>query len=193
MAKFCSECGKELAEDEVFCTKCGAKVGGSSSPTISIPDSVSNVASSVNVGGNKKKILIAVGLVLLFLVGCFAFAGGGGGSKMTVKADEMIDAYIRDQGTAEKTYKDKNVSITGVVMHKQQFKDSNDFNITLAYKAAAGRKYYIDISVPAEKVEIVNKAEEGKYISVSGKCVGIVPQDEPTKVSVQIRADKINQ
>ena len=192
MAKFCSECGKELAEDEVFCTKCGAKVGGNSTPTISIPDSVSNVANSVNVGGNKKKIWIAVGLVVLFLIGCFAFSGGVG-SNMAVKSDEMIDAYIRDQGTAEKTYKDKNVSITGVVMHKQQFKDSNDFNITLAYKAAAGRNYYISIIVPAEKVEIVNKAEEGKYISVSGKCVGIVPQDEPTKVSVQIKADKINQ
>ena len=90
-------------------------------------------------------------------------------------------------------YKDKNLNVTGMVLHKDQFKNSNDFNLTLAAQNAAGRSYSIEIDIPADKVEIVNKAEEGKYISVQGTCVGIVKQDNPTTVSVQIKADKINQ
>lgn len=30
MAKLCSKCGKEIAEDATFCNFCGAKVGDSS-------------------------------------------------------------------------------------------------------------------------------------------------------------------
>ena len=32
MAKFCTECGKEIAADVAFCTECGAKTPSDSAP-----------------------------------------------------------------------------------------------------------------------------------------------------------------
>lgn len=194
MAKFCSECGKELEDGEVFCTKCGAKAGGTNNSVANVENSVQNLSNM----DNKKKIIIAVAAVVVILFGFLAF-GSGDSSKssskaaLTVKAEEVMEDYIRDQGTAESKYKDKKVNITGKVLHKDQFSNSNDFSLLLSGTHAAGRTYQVLVAVPSDKVEIVNKAEEGKFISVQGTCVGIVKQDDPTKVSVQIKAEKINQ
>lgn len=49
------------------------------------------------------------------------------------------------------------------------------------------------VDVPAEKVEIVNKAEEGKFVTVQGTCIGVVKQEDPTYISIQIKADQIKQ
>ncbi|MCR5175759.1 MAG: hypothetical protein K6C05_02800 [Anaerovibrio sp.] len=138
-------------------------------------------------------LLLAFMVACMMLAGCGSSKSGKSSSVISVKADEMIDDYIRDQGTAESKYKDKKVSITGKVLHKDQFTNSNDYLLRLAYKNAGGRDYFIDIAVPSEKVEIVNKAEEGKFISVEGTCVGVVPQDKPTNIMVQIQATKVNQ
>lgn len=193
MAKFCQGCGNELSDDAVFCAKCGAKVDGSS------PKEENTPAEQEKKISTKKKIMIAAGVVLLFLLACGIFGGGGSssnsgsGTALAVKADDMLNDYIRDQGTAESKYKNKKVSITGQVIHKTQFNNSNDFMLVISTKHAAGRKYAIALDVPANKVEIVNKAEEGKFISVEGKCVGVVPQSDPTVISVQIQAEKISQ
>ncbi|MCR5175760.1 MAG: zinc ribbon domain-containing protein [Anaerovibrio sp.] len=199
MSKFCTGCGKELADDEKFCTQCGMQQNDDGAPNTA-PMQPQNMPVDDSKDKRKKKIIIAVGVVVVFLLGCLLFAGGGdngskskGGSAIAVKSEEMLNDYIRDQGTAESKYKNKKVSITGQVQHKSQFNNSNDFNLTLELKQAAGRTYAIAIDVPADKVEIVNKAEEGKFISVEGKCVGVVPQDDPTKISIQIQADKVNQ
>ncbi len=200
MSKYCTSCGKELAEDEMFCTQCGKKQDDDINQQNVAPAQPLNMPGNDNNAKRKKKIMIAVGIVVIFLLGCMMFSGGGdNGSKtkgepaVSVKSEEMLNDYIRDQGTAETKYKNKKVSITGKVQHKSQFDNSNDFNLTLEFKHAAGRTYVVAIDVPAEKVDIVNKAEEGKFISVEGTCVGVVPQDDPTKISVQIQADKINQ
>ena len=134
-------------------------------------------------------------LLLVFSLICMVVAGCGASksSTITVKAEDMLNDYIRDQGTAESKYKDKKISITGKVLHKAQFTNSNDYLLRLAYKNDGGKDYFIDIAVPAQKVEIVNKAEDGKFINVEGTCVGVVPQDKPTNIMVQIQADKVNQ
>lgn len=194
MAKFCSGCGKELEDDEVFCTKCGTKCGPSEPVNTGGNSSFQNVM--VTADGKKKIIAVVLGIAVILLCVVMFSSGGSDNSRSnvaTVKAEEMMDDYIRDQGTAESKYKDKNLNVTGMVLHKGQFKNSNNFSLTLAAQNAAGRSYRIEIDIPADKVEIVNKAEEGKYISVQGTCVGIVKQDNPTTVSVQIKADKINQ
>lgn len=199
MSKYCTSCGKELAEDEIFCTQCGKKQDDDINPQNVNPVQPLNMPVNENNAKRKKKIMIAVGIVVIFLLGCIIFSGGDNGpnskenSALSVKAEDMLNDYIRDQGTAESKYKNKKVSITGKVQHKSQFNNSNNFLLGLAYKHAGGRDYSITIDVPAEKVDIVNKAEEGKFISVEGVCVGVVPQDDPTDISVQIQADKINQ
>ena len=149
----------------------------------------------LNFWGLRKKlaIIMACLLITVLLVGCGSSSTKKKSDVITIKAEEMVNDYIRDQGTAESKYKDKNVSITGKVLHKTQFSNTDHFLLRLAYNNVNGKAYYIDIDVPADKVEIVNKAEEGKFINVEGTCVGIVPQDDPTSVSVQIHANKINQ
>lgn len=195
MAKFCSECGKELEEGELFCTKCGAKIGSDEKVHASSVEENSSISGKF---ANKKLIATVVAVVLMLVVGIIALGSDNDFSSssstvLTVKADEVIDDYIRDQGTAESKYKDKKVNITGKVLRKDQFANSNNFSLTLAGKNAVGRTYTVVIDIPTDRVELVNKAEEGKFISVQGTCVGIVKQDNPTTVSVQIKAEKINQ
>ena len=138
-------------------------------------------------------LLLAFSLICMVLVGCGDSKSSKSSSAITVKAEDMLNDYIRDQGTAESKYKDKKISVTGKVLHKDQFTNSNAYLLRLAYQNVGGKNYFIDIAVPAEKVEIVNKAEEGKFINVEGTCVGVVPQDNPTNIMVQIQADKVNQ
>lgn len=195
MAKFCSECGKALEKDEMFCTKCGAKVGSDNS----------HVDASITAakGDSKsKKIIIGVLAVVVLLVGAISILGSNesksdssqeSASVISIKAEELMKDYIRDQGTAETKYKNKEVNVTGKVLSKSQFHNSNNFFMMLATTYVAGKTYNVLVSVPADKVDIINKSDEGKFVSVKGKCIGIVQQDDPTKISVQIEAEKINQ
>lgn len=215
MAKFCSECGHKLEEDEVFCSECGTKVAGPAEvnlPTMVTIESESSTTYGANNGGAssdggflaslspqvKKKAIWAV-VALVFFVGVALVRGGddsvatSSSAVVNVKAAEMIDDYIRDQGTAETKYKGKTVSITGKIQRKSQFNNSNNFVLVLEEKFAAGKSYQVSLDVPADKVSIVNNAEVGKYVNVTGKCVGIVKQEDPTDVSVQIKAENINQ
>lgn len=137
-------------------------------------------------------------LLVTFIVACLIMTGCGDevtgkNAALSVKAEDILNDYINGQEEADKKYKGKTISITGQVLHKNQFSNSANFLVLLANKDVNEKKYYVLIAVPADKVEIVNKAEEGKYISVEGTCVGVVPQDDPTKISIQVDATKINQ
>ena len=74
------------------------------------------------------------------MVGC-----GGGEKKppapkevyyMQVKANELMNDYIRDVGTAESKYKNKNMQITGQLVSKGQFKNASNFYAVIADKFA---------------------------------------------------------
>lgn len=56
----------------------------------------------------------------------------------------------------------------------------------------AGKNYLILVDLPSEKAAEANKVKVGDFVAAEGKCVGIVKQDDPTKISVQIQTDKIN-
>ena len=135
--------------------------------------------------------MFAVSLAFVLLVGlvsCF-----GGGSTIEVKSGDLLQAYVQDQKAAEKKYKDKNVKITGMIKHKSQFSNTNNFSLYLEGEEIGGKRYTVIIDVPADKVDVINKSVEGKYISVEGKCIGIVPQDNPKHISIQVQADKVSQ
>ena len=107
-----------------------------------------------------------------------------------VKSEDMINDYIRDQGTAESKYKNKNIKLTGNVLRKGQFKNGTDFFVVTNSKYAAGRQYSILVQYPVDRVDDVNKLKYGDFLVAEGACVGIVPQDEPTDVSIQIQVGK---
>lgn len=167
----CSKCGKEYPEGTTFCSECGSKLGGGSSAPVlpagteqdfdGAADKLRQVA-----GGRGKLVAILGGVIaiLLVIVLAMAFNGGGDGSSskggssaMVVKSDDMIDDYIRDQGTAEQKYKDKILTVSGKVLRKGQFANSTDYMIAMSSKDATGRSYVIAASIPPERVTELNK------------------------------------
>lgn len=142
-----------------------------------------------------KYVAIIAGMLIVLLV---YFTGFGSNfqvnsPEINVKAEDMLNDYIRDQATAEQKYKDKVINITGQLLQKEQFQNSQNYSLCIAGKNAAGKMYRINISVAPENVSMVNNTDIGDFVRADGKCVGIVAQDEPTNICIQIDSNKINQ
>ena len=136
-----------------------------------------------------KVTLCVLAVVLLGLVsGC----GGSGKSPVTtapaleVKSSALVDDYIRDIGTADQKYKNKNVKITGNVLSKSQFNNSSNFYIITDKKVVGGKQYSVLVEYPVDKVDEVNKLKYNDFVVAEGLCVGMVPQKDPTDVSIQV-------
>ena len=190
--EFCTKCGQELKEDSEFCTSCGNKF-----------NSENSINEATLKSGKNKKILFGVIAFIAFIV--FAFIIGNGKEStnnsvkaensqvIRVKAEEMIDDYIRDQASAEQKYKDKRVIVTGKVIDKNQFNNSQDYAMLIATNITAGKTYGVIAAIPNEKIELINKVKVGDFVNVEGICVGTVKQANPTIISIQIQDPKINQ
>ena len=109
---------------------------------------------------------------------------------MEVKANDIMNDYIRDTSIAESKYKNKNVHITGQLVKKGQFTNSSNFYAVIAHKYAAGRNYSILVEYPVEKSEEINKLHYNDFVVAKGVCAGVIPQEEPTTISVQIYAGR---
>lgn len=134
-------------------------------------------------------------LMLLFLLLTLSACGSNTSSKspviappMEVKSEEIIDDYIRDQTSAEQKYKDKNVKLTGKVVAKGQFNNASNFFIIAGAKNLGEKKYALLVDYPTDKVNVVNAAKIDDFIVVEGRVVGVVPQKDPTLVTIQIYA-----
>ena len=190
--EFCTKCGEELKEDSAFCTSCGNKF-----------NSENSINEATLKSGKNKKILFGVIAFIAFIV--FAFIIGNGKEStnnsvkaensqvIRVKAEEVINDYIRDQSSAEQKYKDKRVIVTGKVIDKNQFNNSQDYAMLIATNITAGKTYGVIAAIPNEKIELINKVKVGDFVNVEGICVGTVKQANPTVISIQIRDPKINQ
>ena len=202
-AKFCTECGAEqpiihkckkcgalLEENTAFCTKCGTPISEvQSSQTF-------NKVFKGNYEVKKIKPSIWIGIVVAVVViiaGFLVFSSSDSISKEPIKASTIIEDYIRDQASAEKTYKGKTVKVTGQLLSKSQFNNSSNYN-WIIYRETAGGKYYsVTVDIPADKAAEANKVKEGDFVSVEGTCVGIVKQKSPIDISIQIQAQRVNE
>ena len=110
---------------------------------------------------------------------------------MEVKANDVMNDYIRDAGIAESKYKNKNVQITGQLVKKGQFTNSSNFYAVIANRYAAGRNYSVLVEYPVEKSDEINKLKYNDFVVARGVCTGIVPQEDPTTISVQIYAGRV--
>ena len=190
--EFCTKCGEELKEDSAFCTSCGNKF-----------NSENSINEATLKSGKNKKILFGVIAFIAFIV--FALIIGNGKEStnnsvkaensqvIRVKAEEVINDYIRDQASAEKKYKDKRVIVTGKVIYKIQFNNSQDYAMLIASDLIGGKDYGVIVAIPNEKIELINKVKAGDFVNVEGICVGTVKQANPTSISIQIQDPKINQ
>lgn len=204
----CPKCGKSYPEGTTFCSECGNRLGeekiaSAPPPTPSMEKNFDEAADNLSkaAGGRGKLFAIMGGIIVVLIIAVIALGTGGGDKsspskskgEITIKAEDMINDYIRDQGTAETQYKNKNLTISGTVYHKGQFKNSQDYMIGIAYRSAAGKDYRILLIVKPEDVSKLNQLKEGDFINAKGKCVGIVKQDNPTEISIQIQSEKINE
>ena len=190
--EFCTKCGQELKEDSAFCTSCGNKF-----------NSENSINEATLKSGKNKKILFGVIAFIAFIVFAFIIGNGKGSTDnsvkaensqvIRVKAEEVINDYIRDQSSAEQKYKDKRVIVTGKVIDKNQFNNSQDYAMLIATNITAGKTYGVIAAIPNEKIELINKVKVGDFVNVEGICVGTVKQANPTIISIQIQDPKINQ
>ena len=190
--EFCTKCGQELKEESEFCTSCGNKF-----------NSENSINEATLKSGKNKKILFGVIAFIAFIV--FALIIGNGKESadnsvkaensqvIRVKAEEMINDYIRDQGGAEQKYKDKRVIVTGRVIEKNQFNNNQDYAMLIATNLTGGKTYGVIVAIPNEKIELINKVKVNDFVNVEGICIGTVKQANPTVISIQIKDPKINQ
>lgn len=67
MAKFCTNCGKELDENASVCLNCGKVLGGNSNTNT---NNVNNINNNLNNGGVQKKKGLPTWAIVLIVVGC---------------------------------------------------------------------------------------------------------------------------
>lgn len=104
MAKFCANCGAEMANEAVVCVKCGAMVSGSA-----------NTNTNVNTNTNGKKKGLPTWAIVLIIVGCVVLIPLiillvlfiiGYNSLKNVDIDEIEDKvndYIKENSGSTKT------------------------------------------------------------------------------------------
>lgn len=129
---------------------------------------------------------LIVVVLMTFVAGCAKNFGKSNVTYMDVKAEDMINDYIRDVGIAETKYKGRNIQLTGKLLEKGQFKNSSNFYAVLASRYVLGREYQILVEYPVDKNEELNKLKYGDFVLAKGECVGVVPQTNPTVISVQV-------
>lgn len=156
MAKFCTNCGKELDENAAMCLNCGVLVGGT-------PNTTSN-----NTNKEKKKglptwaiVLIVVGAILLIplifiiVIGIFTY---------NVVKDAAGEFDIND-------YIEETVSQTGTIGDTLS---TDDFKITLTdaliYSSIGDNEYLKDTPAEGKEYlvfffEVENISDESQYIS----------------------------
>ncbi|MGM9873695.1 MAG: zinc-ribbon domain-containing protein [Bacilli bacterium] len=73
--KFCSKCGKELADDDIYCTACGNKVGHNQTNDSSSSDVVYQDVLTISNSDNKKEKPEFAIVVKVFMIISTVFCG----------------------------------------------------------------------------------------------------------------------
>ena len=110
---------------------------------------------------------------------------------MEVKADDLINDYVSDANSAQNKYKNKNVRISGKLIRKGQFTNNNNFYAVIANRHTSGRNYSVLVEYPSEMVEEINKFKQNDFVVAQGACLGLVPQDNPNAICMQVYAGKV--
>lgn len=181
MSKKCGNCGMEIDDEAKFCTECGSAIKRNN---LSIKEMLTKAEKYLNVIGGI--------CIILFLLNVIGVVNIFGNSTINVKAEDIVSDYVRDEVSAEKKYKNEDVVVTGRLLEKEQFHNSQDYALSIYRDIIAGKRYEVLVDIPQNKVNEANKVKIGDFVTVQGECIGIVKQDDPTYISIQIRSEKIN-
>lgn len=208
----CPKCGIINPEKNEFCTECGAKLRTFQTPRSEAISGGNNMSSNPNTyhptgksepkNSSRNNIFYIVGISILIVTGIIFIVphfysttpspSHSTSNSINVKAEEMLDAYIRDQSKADTKYKNKTVQITGQLIEKGQFNNSQDYLLNIGSKIVGGKTYSILIDIDLKHADAINSVHIGDYITAQGQCVGTVDQKQPTDITVEIRAAKVN-
>ena len=155
--KFCTNCGKELLDAVEFCSSCGLKINDNNKIEHIEQTPIINIEKSVKKKRPKLKILgavisVIIGLFIIAAIGSNGTSNAGRDKELQVKAEEIIEDYINDEVAAEKKYKDKKMIVTGQLMAKHQFKNTQNFGLNLYQKDQNGKIYTVVVDVSKDLV-----------------------------------------
>lgn len=200
--RFCTKCGEQLQGEEKFCQKCGNALSSEMKETVSMETIAAQIGNSKSQKktSKKSKFLKGIGVVIALLIvsGIFTSMSDDGNSKrkgstIQIKAEDLANAYEQDSSAAEEKYKNKSVKVTGQLINKYQFKNSQNYGLIIYDKISGGKRYGVIVDVPKDNVDVANKMKKGDFVNVEGNCVGIVKQDDPDNISIQIHSVKVNE
>lgn len=212
----CEHCGAVITPGSAFCPNCGAPVGRTDNVQsqggiyhadnggvqIEAADNDQRETKSI-VDTIKPVWKIITGIGAVILIGIYLFTGQktgqfrantfAGTPKVTVNARTLMNDYMRNPRDADKKYKDKVIRVTGQVINKGQFNNSSDYYLRIGADFDRGKKYVVLVGIDSKRIKEANKVRERDFVDVIGTCVGIVKQDDPDYISIQIQADKVNE
>ena len=119
----------------------------------------------------------------------FVYGSVTGEIPIEISANEIALAYTENSSNANSKFKDKLVEISGEVVSKGQF--SNSSNLYLSLKNYQNNTEVL-INFPIDQQSKVNSIKYGDFITVRGVCIGIVDQDDPAEISIQIGGKSID-
>ena len=207
---YCSNCGQELTDEKTrFCTNCGTMLQSDEEQT---EEAVEVIAFEDDHETDKKfaqkksawqdilkvgrilKIIptIIIALILLCWFGKMLIYGSfpieNMMEKNEVTAQELVDCYSFDFTAADEQYIGKPIIVTGEVVNKGQFNNSN--NVYAVLQSSSEEDYSVIVSVDFEDRKKINELNIGDIIEVTGVCQATVEQEDGG-ISIQIAAKKI--
>lgn len=141
-------------------------------------------------------------LSLIFLGMIFILSGCGDDTddkvevvndgRMPVKAEDMVKDYIKDKFRADYKYKGQNIRLSGTLIEKGKFVNSDELFVVLADEYVDDKNYVISGAYPLNKANEFNELKIGDKITFVGTCDGIVPQSNQNVINIQITYDNSN-
>jgi preprotein translocase subunit SecG len=105
-----------------------------------------------------------------------------------VKANAMLQEFIDDQKAASEKYAGQTFNINGQVKSKGQYNNDNAYYTIISSKEVNGKLYAIGISYSEKQADKVNQIKEGDFVNVECKCHGLVKQENPNHIYIQMNA-----
>lgn len=211
----CRNCGLENQVGNRFCQNCGLLLAQEKEEQEVSGEQQLEPANPQNLGGTTtftdrvrktvksfEKFANMVLSVVIFIAVCiggyhyFEYGSFVKGSVASIAAKDLAKTYEVDISKGDLEYKDKGITISGQVLRKGQFNNSDSLYVEIYNNAREKYAYdkYVSVLVafPMEKKDLVNKLKNGDFIQVTGTCVGFVRQEEKRQISVQIHGKSMN-
>lgn len=106
----------------------------------------------------------------------------------SIKAETMLQDFIKNQDEALEKYKFSTFKINGKVLDKEQYNNSNSFYTIIGDKKVGEKRYIIGVSYSEKQVDKVNQIKIGDFLNVEVECMGIVKQKNPNDIYIQLNA-----